>query len=273
MDSANLQLIFLGKVAVSRSPVYNIGDLRMLEAVDIPELSHLCDVIVFPNHGSRPHPDEMGGGDLDGDEYSVVWDPKLMLRYSEAAADYTATRKNPDIHTIEQLPVNSAKFRVEYMLQDLLATISNCHLAHSDLHGLEHPDVVKMAENADYAVNYNKSGVPADKIEPDDFCDWYPDFMDKDHLPSYVSPRLLGSLHRKCDRFWNLCMNILNEKRGSKAMMDATINYPGFERYKEDAKGLYKSYYSEIEVSHTRTNTKWGTFQLSASEIHVWHQN
>uniref|UniRef100_A0A914Z9Q3 RNA-dependent RNA polymerase n=1 Tax=Panagrolaimus superbus TaxID=310955 RepID=A0A914Z9Q3_9BILA len=235
------------KVAVSRSPVYNIGDLRILEAIDIPQLYHLFDVIVFPNNGTRPHPDEMGGGDLDGDEYSVVWDPSLMLNHSEAAADYTPTKSNPAIHSIEDLPSNSAQFRYDYMMNDHLAKISNCHLAHSDLHSLEHPDVIEMAKNADLAVNYFKSGVAADDIDKDDMCDWYPDFMDKLHLPTYTSPRLLGRLYRKCDRFWNITQNIINENLFSKAPIDPIYDIEGWEEYKVEAVGLYKTYNSEIE--------------------------
>uniref|UniRef100_A0A914PGQ7 RNA-dependent RNA polymerase n=1 Tax=Panagrolaimus davidi TaxID=227884 RepID=A0A914PGQ7_9BILA len=244
----NEKIICTGKIAVSRSPVYNIGDLRILKAVDNKQFHHLCDVIVFPNHGFRPHPDEMGGGDLDGDEYSVIWDPELMIDHSEEAADYAPTKINPNIHRIEELPLNSAYFRYEYMMKDYLAKISNCHLAHSDLHSLEHPKVVEMAKNADLAVNYFKSGVPADDISNEDMCDWYPNFMDKNHLPSYTSPRLLGRLHQKCDRFWNVVTNIVNENKCSKALIDPVYDVNGWEEYKDDAIKLYKAYNSEIEV-------------------------
>jgi RNA-dependent RNA polymerase len=45
----------------------------MLElwAVDLPELHHLNDVIVFSTQGERPDFNKIAGSDLDGDGYFV----------------------------------------------------------------------------------------------------------------------------------------------------------------------------------------------------------
>ena len=63
----------------------------MLEAVDIPALKHLKNVIVFPTNGPRPHPDEIAGGDLDGDQFFVSWDAELTKILPVEAMDYTPT--------------------------------------------------------------------------------------------------------------------------------------------------------------------------------------
>jgi RNA-dependent RNA polymerase len=58
-----------GKVVVTRSPCLHPGDIRLLTAVDKPELAHLVNVIVFSSKGLIPEQSKMAAGDLDGDIY------------------------------------------------------------------------------------------------------------------------------------------------------------------------------------------------------------
>ena len=76
------------KVAVYRSPSLHPGDVRVLTTYDHPSLYHLVDVVVFPALGARPHPNEMSGGDLDGDIYSVIFDPRLVPKCHVTAMSY-----------------------------------------------------------------------------------------------------------------------------------------------------------------------------------------
>ncbi|KAJ6464452.1 RdRP-domain-containing protein [Mycena sanguinolenta] len=74
----NLRGPHVGPVAVLRNPAYDPAGIRVLEAVNKPELKHLTNCIVFSASGAHSETDRMGGGDLDGDQYYVIFNPLLI---------------------------------------------------------------------------------------------------------------------------------------------------------------------------------------------------
>jgi hypothetical protein len=59
-----------GEVVVFRNPCFHPGDVRVVTAVNRPELHYLEDVVVFSSKGDRDIPSMCSGGDLDGDDYT-----------------------------------------------------------------------------------------------------------------------------------------------------------------------------------------------------------
>ncbi|KAJ2991459.1 hypothetical protein NUW58_g2506 [Xylaria curta] len=78
LDNPKNYMIVTGLCVVGRNPSLHPGDLRIVEAVDVPALRHLRDVVVFPANGDRDIPSMCSGGDLDGDDFFVIWDPDLI---------------------------------------------------------------------------------------------------------------------------------------------------------------------------------------------------
>ena len=67
--------VITGKVTITRAPALHPGDVRVADAVDVPDdspLNALHNCIVFSQQGSRDLPSQLSGGDLDGDLYSVI---------------------------------------------------------------------------------------------------------------------------------------------------------------------------------------------------------
>ena len=77
-----------GAVVVAKNPCYLLGDVRVLQCVPIHGLEHLVDCVVFPTNGKRPHPSEIAGSDLDGDQYFVCWDEDLVVLRTREPYNY-----------------------------------------------------------------------------------------------------------------------------------------------------------------------------------------
>ncbi|KAJ7723330.1 RNA dependent RNA polymerase-domain-containing protein [Mycena maculata] len=83
----------IGPVAAMRNPAFDPSGVRVLQAVNKPELRHLTNCIVFAASGAHSETDRMGGGDLDGDSYFVLFTPTLIPRPRQPQAPATTVKK------------------------------------------------------------------------------------------------------------------------------------------------------------------------------------
>lgn len=120
-----------GICIVGRNPSLHPGDIRVAEAVDVPELRHVKNVVLFPRDGDRDVPSMCSGGDLDGDDFFVIWDSKLIPReWGHPPMNYCAPK--PLNETTVSVMKNLASFFVLFMKNDRLPLIAHAHLATAD---------------------------------------------------------------------------------------------------------------------------------------------
>ncbi|XP_071690797.1 RNA-dependent RNA polymerase 6-like [Rutidosis leptorrhynchoides] len=190
--------VITGHVVVAKNPCLHPGDIRILEAVNVPGLEHLFDCLIFPQKGDRPHTNEASGSDLDGDLYFVTWDENLVppSKRSWPPMEYAAaeTKKLPR----EVKNSDIIEFFTKNMVNDSLGTICNAHVVHADKsdYGALDENCVKLAELAATAVDFPKTGKIV-KMPPKLRPNLYPDFMGKEKFQSYKSKKILGKLYRQ----------------------------------------------------------------------------
>jgi RNA-dependent RNA polymerase len=61
-ETRRLAKVWTGQCAVTRNPCLHPGDISVLVAVDVPDLAHLRNCIVFSQKGDIPPPSTMSGG-------------------------------------------------------------------------------------------------------------------------------------------------------------------------------------------------------------------
>ena len=192
---------------IYRNPCLHPGDVRVVTAVDRPQLAFLMNVVVLPvAEGGRSLAAACSGGDLDGDMFSLIWDERLIppkscvippLDYDSLAAEAAKDA------TSESKTCSLSEFYIKVMTNDSLGRVAHLHLALCDLMpcGAKDPLALELAKSQSLAVDFPKTGI-APKVPEEALVmvdtNGFPDFMEKPLEITYKSKKLLGSLFRRC---------------------------------------------------------------------------
>ena len=120
-----------GLCLLARNPSLHPGDIRVVSAVDRPQLRHIRDAVVLPQIGDRDVASMCSGGDLDGDDFLVIWDKDLMPpEWNHRPMDYSAPKPVELSRDVSKDDVTG--FFVQYIKNDRLPSIALAHLAQAD---------------------------------------------------------------------------------------------------------------------------------------------
>ncbi|KAJ6824420.1 putative RNA-dependent RNA polymerase 1 [Iris pallida] len=234
-ESDHNSYVVNGRVIVAKNPCLHPGDIRVLLAVDVPNLHHMIDCVVFPQKGKRPHPNECSGSDLDGDIYFVSWDQKLIPPREVLPMDYTAAQTETLSHDVTMEDVH--EYFTNYIVNDSLGIISNAHTVFADRERLkaESEPCIELARLFSIAVDFPKTGVAAE-IPQHLYAKEYPDFMEKLDKVTYESKGVIGKLFRaiKDDSVRAGRIRAFTKEVATKSY-DPDMEVDGFEEYIDDA--------------------------------------
>lgn len=214
-DEASLPEIFLqidatgegkwqiieGVCILARNPSLHPGDVRIVRAVNVEALRHIKNCVVFPQTGDRDLGNMCSGGDLDGDDYLVMWDKDLMPKeWNHPPMDYTAPEP---IFTEGQVTVDDmTSFFVTHMKHDNLGPIAVAHKYWADRQpdGVKDPICLELARLHSMAVDYAKTGVPAKFPKSLRVQSWPHWSEPRKGKPWYTSQKVIGQLYEEVQR-------------------------------------------------------------------------
>ena len=244
MDINNITV--QGGVIVTKCPCLFPGDIRVLTAVEDKRLNHYINVIVFPQKGPRPHPNEISGSDLDGDNYYLSWNSLLI----PAPENRSAPAQFPGESAAKKDKVTAEDligFYCNYNSRNKLGQIANTHKALCDDSPslANDPKAILLAEEHSKEVDFPKTG-KGGEVPKDCRIKRYPDYMEKEEslegkYEIYTSNTILGKLYRKVDI--EKADDLLIDFRANRRhIIDTELVLQGYQTYVQEATRVYKNY-------------------------------
>ena len=181
-----------GKVVVCKNPCYLLGDVRVLNAVSGPhvkKLEHLVDCIVFPTRGDRPHPAEIAGSDLDGDQFFVCWQADLIPTELRSPYSYPSQELPPRKVSMKDVVEFFANFKSN------VGKIDSYYKYWADVKGVASNECQQLGRLFSTSIDASKTG---------SVC----------HIPKHFIPPK-GSIATNQGRIWNqlLCAALEKKKK------------------------------------------------------------
>ncbi|KAK5159646.1 hypothetical protein LTR04_004941, partial [Oleoguttula sp. CCFEE 6159] len=255
-----------GVCILARNPSLHPGDVRVVRAVDVPALRHLKNVVVLPQTGDRPIANMCSGGDLDGDDYLVIWDRDLLpVEINHPAMDFTPP--TPVQHEGPVTVDDITSFFVNYMKNDSLPRIATAHRAWADRmdDGVKDPHCTRLAQLHSEAVDYPKSGVAVKmgaELRPLERPHWM-QYKGKGKI--YHSKKVLGQLYDQVE-----LVDFVPHYRApfDKRILDAYELDQSVLDHATEVKELYDAAVRRVMAQHDiRTEFEvWSTFVLHHSQ-------
>ncbi|RMY19677.1 hypothetical protein D0867_04551 [Hortaea werneckii] len=225
-DQKGRYKIIEGVCVLTRNPSLHPGDARVVRAVDVAALHHLKNCVVLPQTGDRDLASMCSGGDLDGDDYLVIWDTELIpSEWNYPPMDYAAPEpvRSKGPVTVGHMTA----FYVQHMKHDNLGRIAMAHRYHADDSddGVKDPKCLELAQLHSLAVDYAKTGKPAEfprrlRVRR------HPHWAEPGKKLTYHSKKVLGKLYDMVQRqdpepAWDLPFDqhVLNRHSPSEQML------------------------------------------------------
>lgn len=140
-----------GRVMVTRNPCMHPSDIRVVNCISYSEAkarfaekginkNHLEDLkncVIFPQKGTPPLTAQISGSDLDGDNFFITWDKRLIPENSKTPyiVDEEKTTERKWVGATDE--EKAIDFFSEFVFNNNLGRLANCHLAHADRSGPE----------------------------------------------------------------------------------------------------------------------------------------
>ncbi|KAJ3843405.1 RNA dependent RNA polymerase-domain-containing protein [Lentinula raphanica] len=179
--------VLTGPVVVTRHPCKLPTDAQKWRAVDDrPELRQYTDVLILSVKGRRRAADWLGGGDYDGDKALCIYQPEIVNSFENADPQYGDPREDiktqcfsEHTETVAELlartpdpsevPMARLHALQEYLLggikvASLVGQASNMHDYLIYMHGLKHPETIRLAHIFCHTLDGLKTGL---KIRPE----------------------------------------------------------------------------------------------------------
>ncbi|KAK9390484.1 RNA dependent RNA polymerase-domain-containing protein [Lipomyces mesembrius] len=236
------------------------------------DLRHLFDVVVLPVNGTRDVANMASGGDLDGDDYTIIWDRQLIPQIvNYQPMDYTAPASRVKEGDDEVTVDDRRQFMIDYMRNDQLGVIALSHLAIQDAspYGVMDPVCLDLAQLHSMAVDFAKTGVPA-RIPKRLRATEYPHYMERKRGRMRRSYKILGKLYEAVQEL--MFKPEIDEKFDSR-LLDSEYDYKYWEEVTQQytaisdmiKKKMYNAIgYNDATLSSKERELRLRTFVVTA---------